>query len=208
MRGNPPLPRGSTVRSDTRLLRNGEGAWWASLDELVDSAALAAFVQREFPSQAAVWRGNRRRFLELMGASLALAGAIGCRVRPPEEMIVPFVQAPEHVVPGKPLYFRHRYAGGWLGHRFAGGKPRGTADESRGQQAPPRQPGRNRCLRPSLDPTALRSPAAARGQSCGWSQHLVRRRGRPADRDVGTGGEPRGRHSPVDRNNLFPQSCP
>jgi len=46
---------------------------------------------------------TRRGFLGIMGASLAFAGG-GCS-RPPSEPIVPYVQAPEVVVPGKPLYF-------------------------------------------------------------------------------------------------------
>jgi Fe-S-cluster-containing dehydrogenase component len=46
---------------------------------------------------------TRRRFLELLGASLALAGAASCA--PPREQIVPYVRQPENVVPGKPLYF-------------------------------------------------------------------------------------------------------
>ncbi|MCA1648197.1 MAG: molybdopterin oxidoreductase, partial [Chloroflexi bacterium] len=46
---------------------------------------------------------SRRRFLELMGASVALAGAAACA--PPREQIVPYVRQPEEVVPGKPLFF-------------------------------------------------------------------------------------------------------
>jgi len=47
---------------------------------------------------------TRRGFLGIMGASLAFAGGGGCS-RPPSEPIVPYVRAPESVVPGKPLYF-------------------------------------------------------------------------------------------------------
>ncbi len=39
-----------------------------------------------------------------MSASLALAGLNGCYKHPPET-IVPYVQAPEYMVPGKPMYF-------------------------------------------------------------------------------------------------------
>src|SRR5690349_6299564 len=46
---------------------------------------------------------SRRRFLELLGASLALAGAASCA--PPRERIVPYVRPPDQVVPGTPLYF-------------------------------------------------------------------------------------------------------
>jgi Fe-S-cluster-containing dehydrogenase component len=56
----------------------------------------AALAQRTDPM-------SRRRFLELMGASLALAGATACAA--PRDQIVPYVRPPEEVVPGKPLYF-------------------------------------------------------------------------------------------------------
>ena len=47
---------------------------------------------------------NRRDFLKLMGASLALAGLPAC-TRQPIEKIVPYVKQPEELVPGKPLFF-------------------------------------------------------------------------------------------------------
>ena len=60
---------------------------------------------------------ERRAFLKIMAASMALAGA-GCS-GPPQEVIVPYVKMPEMMVPGKPLYyattFMHRgYAHGVL----------------------------------------------------------------------------------------------
>jgi molybdopterin-containing oxidoreductase family iron-sulfur binding subunit len=47
---------------------------------------------------------TRRRFLQIMGASVALAGAGGC-INQPQETIVPYVHAPEKLIPGKPLYY-------------------------------------------------------------------------------------------------------
>ena len=47
---------------------------------------------------------DRREFLKLMGASLALAGAAACH-RDPIEPIVPYVRMPEGVVPGRPLFY-------------------------------------------------------------------------------------------------------
>ncbi len=47
---------------------------------------------------------SRRRFLELSGASLALAGLTAC-VKQPREGLVPYVKQPEEVVPGRPLFF-------------------------------------------------------------------------------------------------------
>jgi Fe-S-cluster-containing dehydrogenase component len=47
---------------------------------------------------------SRRDFLSLMAASMALAGIAGCKAAPPEK-IVPYVQPPEAILPGTPLYF-------------------------------------------------------------------------------------------------------
>ena len=44
------------------------------------------------------------RFLELSAASLSLAGLSAC-VKQPREGIVPYVNQPEEVVPGRPLFF-------------------------------------------------------------------------------------------------------
>ena len=47
---------------------------------------------------------NRRRFLQLLGASLALAGLAGCTPRRAQQ-IQPYVHSPEQRVQGKPLFF-------------------------------------------------------------------------------------------------------
>ena len=51
---------------------------------------------------------DRRSFLKVMAASLALAGLGGCASpapAPTDEKIVPYVRQPEEIVPGKPLFF-------------------------------------------------------------------------------------------------------
>ena len=47
---------------------------------------------------------QRRELLRVMGASLAFGGLSAC-MREPAEKIVPYVRAPEEIVPGKPLFF-------------------------------------------------------------------------------------------------------
>lgn len=66
----------------------------------------AAEELREFPEGASEWidAPSRRRFLSLSAASLALAG-IGACTRQPRETIVPYVDPPEEIVPGRPSYF-------------------------------------------------------------------------------------------------------
>ena len=84
----------------------GARGFWRSLDEYADSPEFQRLVEREFPSQLAVWNDpvGRRNFLRLMAASLAFGGLSGC-TRPPQEKIVPYVNAPEQFTPGKPLYY-------------------------------------------------------------------------------------------------------
>jgi molybdopterin-containing oxidoreductase family iron-sulfur binding subunit len=48
---------------------------------------------------------DRREFLGIMGASLALAGLAGCSTRQPEENILPYVNPPQGWVPGEPRYY-------------------------------------------------------------------------------------------------------
>ncbi len=82
--------------------------YWRSLEEFLDTPEFQEMLYREFPDQASEWTDpvTRRRFLMLMGASLALAGLGGCSTQPaPREKIMPYVRQPEAVVPGKPLYF-------------------------------------------------------------------------------------------------------
>jgi molybdopterin-containing oxidoreductase family iron-sulfur binding subunit len=87
--------------------RSAEGRrFWRSLEELAESPDFPARLRDEFPAWAAVWDDplGRRRFMQLMGASLALAGMTGC-IRQPLEKIVPQVRSPQRHVPGKPLFF-------------------------------------------------------------------------------------------------------
>jgi molybdopterin-containing oxidoreductase family iron-sulfur binding subunit len=82
--------------------------YWRSLEEFADSDAFRELMEREFPEQASEWINpvTRRQFLTLMGASLALAGLSGCSTRPaPIGKIMPYVRAPEELVPGRPLFF-------------------------------------------------------------------------------------------------------
>ena len=80
--------------------------FWRSLEELADAPEFREFVEREYPQHAEEWNDpvERRTFLKLMGASLALAGLSGCVFQPPEK-IVPYVRQPEDSVPGKALFF-------------------------------------------------------------------------------------------------------
>ena len=82
--------------------------YWRSLEDLAGTAEFEEMLHREFPRQASEWpeedAPGRRHFLQLMGASLALAGLAAC-TRQPTEHIAPYVKQPEDLVPGKPLFY-------------------------------------------------------------------------------------------------------
>ena len=91
--------------------KNGAPEYWRSMDELAGTEEFQSFMEKEFPQHVEEVKANpvsRRKFLKLMGASIALAGATAC-TRQPSEKIIPYVLAPEEVVPGKPLYYASAY---------------------------------------------------------------------------------------------------
>lgn len=83
---------------------NGKN-YWRSLDEINQTPEFEQFLHNEFPEEAfdAPDGMSRRKFLSIMGASIALAGLAGCRR--PVEKIIPYAIAPENIVPGTPKYF-------------------------------------------------------------------------------------------------------
>ena len=103
----------------TKLQQTNGKAYWRSLDELADTKEFQQLVEKEFSQYLPISNPvNRRTFLKLMGASLAFAGLNAC-TKQPQEKIFPYVQPPEELVPGKPLYFatamlRGGYANGVL----------------------------------------------------------------------------------------------
>jgi molybdopterin-containing oxidoreductase family iron-sulfur binding subunit len=94
----------ATVQEQLEQTKGPE--YWRSLEELAGSAEFQEMLHREFPKGASEWLDSvsRRGFLQLMGASLAMAGMTGCTKLPVEE-IVPYVRQPEQVIPGRPMYY-------------------------------------------------------------------------------------------------------
>jgi MoCo/4Fe-4S cofactor protein with predicted Tat translocation signal len=119
LRSEPPAVAGGSDRppataGGTDFALSGK-TYWRSLEELADSPVFEEFVRREFPQQAEEWNDpvERRTFLKLMGASMALAGLSGCVIQPPEK-IVPYARQPEEIVPGKGLYFATAFSLGGI----------------------------------------------------------------------------------------------
>jgi len=87
-------------------LRGKSGrTFWRSLDELAGTEDFRRFLEAEFPSIAPdAGSVNRRALLNIMGASLAMAGLAGCGGETDEEAL-PYVVAPENVIPGNPKWY-------------------------------------------------------------------------------------------------------
>jgi molybdopterin-containing oxidoreductase family iron-sulfur binding subunit len=91
---------------EAQLAQTKGPEYWRSLEELAGTPEFQEMLHREFPKGASEWADSfsRRGFLQLMGASLAMAGMTGC-TKLPVEPIVPYVKQPEEVVPGRPMFY-------------------------------------------------------------------------------------------------------
>src|SRR5262245_544351 len=100
----------------TEFRKRAEGdRLYRSLEELARDDDAFARVEEEFPQQALpLQRGvDRRDFVKLMGASVAMAGLAACNR--PAEKIVPYIRQPENLFPGKPLFFASALSLGGVG---------------------------------------------------------------------------------------------
>ncbi|MEM7679132.1 MAG: TAT-variant-translocated molybdopterin oxidoreductase, partial [Myxococcota bacterium] len=82
-----------------------EKKYWRTLSELEKDPEFEEFLRREFVDVDYDKPGstNRRRFMQLMGASFALAGASGCRWE--KENVLPYTRRPEGLEPGAVKHF-------------------------------------------------------------------------------------------------------
>ena len=97
-----------------KLRQEGGERLWRSLDEVACTPEYEAFLHDEFPNdpgqepetaaQSSKRGLNRRQVLKLMAASAALSGLTAC-TKLPTQKIVPYVRAPEEIIPGKPLFY-------------------------------------------------------------------------------------------------------
>lgn len=79
--------------------------FWRSYSDLHNDPSYKAIVKNEFmPGASEAPSGtSRRQFLQLMGASMALAGLSACRR--PVQTIVPYTRKPEEIIPGIPMQY-------------------------------------------------------------------------------------------------------
>jgi len=102
--GNSEAPQAQPLAPSPQS--RGQAEFWRGLEEQAGDPAFQELLYNEFPSQieAITDPVQRRTFLKLMGASLALAGVTAC-TKQPVEKIVPYVRQPEELIPGKPLFY-------------------------------------------------------------------------------------------------------
>ena len=101
----PDKPKGYDIETMRRKLADASGkGYWRGIEELADTDEFQAWLDDEFPARSSIPDVDRRSFLKLMGASLALAGLAGCR-NLPQEKIVPYVKAPEERFAGEFLQY-------------------------------------------------------------------------------------------------------
>ncbi|HWN94280.1 MAG TPA: TAT-variant-translocated molybdopterin oxidoreductase, partial [Methylomirabilota bacterium] len=82
--------------------------YWKSIEQLENAPETQAWLEREFPEGASQEDGfNRRDFVKLMSASMALAGVglFGSGCRKPEHRIYPFSKLPDDYVHGAAKYY-------------------------------------------------------------------------------------------------------
>ena len=73
---------------------------WRSLEEYQRSDEFGEMLKAEFPSIFELWTIDRRQVLQVMGASLALAGMSGCKPARSDD-VVPFVNRPDGFLEGR-----------------------------------------------------------------------------------------------------------
>src|SRR5256885_58704 len=111
---HPPTAEESALReypldltaADAKAKSGSGKQYWRSIEELAGDPHFEDLLHREFPRAASEWDESvdRRDFLKLMGASMALAGMAGCG-RTPEQHIVPYLKQPDGLILGKPQQY-------------------------------------------------------------------------------------------------------
>jgi MoCo/4Fe-4S cofactor protein with predicted Tat translocation signal len=114
--GKPPAepqqhPRSPDLSAiQAKLQGQGGKRFWRCLEELADTPEYKALVENEFTHNVegqptpVFGTVSRRDALRLMAASAAFASLSGC-TKLPTEHIVPYVVAPEDVLPGRPTFY-------------------------------------------------------------------------------------------------------
>ncbi|GAB2560793.1 TAT-variant-translocated molybdopterin oxidoreductase [Dyella jejuensis] len=113
---SPLIPAHAAARA-RRTLGDAKGPrFWRALEALADDPEFKRELIDALPQWSSIASMDRRRFLQLLGASIAFGGLAACSGPPPEQ-IVPWVTQPPGVTPDVPQFFATTlaYAGDVLG---------------------------------------------------------------------------------------------
>ena len=94
--------------------------YWRTLEELAETPEFGAIVEQEVPRfREVLGQFDRRRFLQLMAASMALGGLSACGPEPNARQLLPYVVQPPGIVPQQSRFYatattRDGYASGVL----------------------------------------------------------------------------------------------
>src|SRR5256885_1406536 len=182
----PPAIAGGPTTGNCRPATAGgsDKKYWRSLEELADSPVFEEFVRREFPQAAEEWNDpiERRTFLKVMGASLALAGLSGCVIQPPEK-VIPYVKQPEEETPGQGLFFVTAYSLGGIATPLLVRSNEGRPTKVEGNPDHPSNPGgtatdifSQASILTLYDPDRSQTPLY-RGETRAWTSFVAEIRG-------------------------------
>jgi MoCo/4Fe-4S cofactor protein with predicted Tat translocation signal len=103
---NDTTERLDLVTIKSRLAQSRGKQYWRTLGELAETPEFMEVLANEVPQATRTMNlhMDRRQFLTLAGASLALAGLSGCRYLP-QKTLVPYVHQPEEMVQGIPMFY-------------------------------------------------------------------------------------------------------
>ena len=151
--GKKPASKIDRAAVERQLKETKGPEYWRSLEELAGSPEFQDMLHREFPKGASEWLDSvsRRGFLQLMGASLAMAGMTGCTKLPLQE-IVPYVRQPEQVIPGVPMYYATAFTLSGYANPLLVESHLGRPTKIEGKQPASGEPGRHRHIRAGFDP--------------------------------------------------------
>ena len=87
-------------------MTHGARTYWRNLEELAETQEFATFVERAAPRFRDVVNSlDRRRFLQLMAASMALGGLSACGPEVNPRQLLPYVEQPKNIIPGRNRYY-------------------------------------------------------------------------------------------------------
>ena len=110
------IPAALLAHARSRVAGKQGPRLWRALEELVDEPAFRAGLEASMPQLSSALGMDRRRFLQLLGASLAFGGLVACSGVPGDQ-IVPWTVQPPGTEPDAPRFYATAldYAGDVLG---------------------------------------------------------------------------------------------